>query len=47
MCLGTALFVMANPDDMQVRTLVDETDMGDLEPGLVATVSVEAYQIGL
>ena len=40
---GTALFVMANLDDMQVRTLVDETDMGDLEPGLVATVSVEAY----
>ena len=40
---GTALFVMANLDDMQVRTLVDETDMGELEPGLVATVSVEAY----
>ena len=40
---GTALFVMANLDDMQVRTLVDETDMGDLEPGLVATVNVEAY----
>ena len=40
---GTALFVMANLDDMQVRTLVDETDMGDLEPGLVAIVNVEAY----
>jgi len=40
---GTALFVMANLDDMQVRTLVDETDMGDLEPGLEAAVRVEAY----
>ena len=40
---GTALFVMANLDDMQVRTLVDETDMGELEAGLTATVRVEAY----
>ncbi len=40
---GTALFVMANLDDMQVRTLVDETDMGELEAGLNATVRVEAY----
>jgi HlyD family secretion protein len=40
---GTALFVMANLDDMQVRTLVDETDMGDLEPGLSTSVRVEAY----
>jgi HlyD family secretion protein len=40
---GTALFIMANLDDMQVRTLVDETDMGDLEAGLLASVRVEAY----
>jgi HlyD family secretion protein len=40
---GTALFVMANLGEMQVRTLVDETDMGDLAPGLEATIQVEAY----
>lgn len=40
---GTALFVMADLDDMQVRTLVDETDMGDLSPGLQASVRVEAF----
>jgi HlyD family secretion protein len=34
---------MANLADMQVRTLVDETDMGDLESGLEAAVRVEAY----
>jgi HlyD family secretion protein len=40
---GTTLFVMANLADMQVRTLVDETDMGLLEAGLEATVSVDAF----
>lgn len=40
---GTALFVMANLDDMQVRTLVDETDMGELQPGLSTSVRVEAF----
>ncbi len=40
---GTTLFVMANLDQMQVRTLVDETDMGELLPGQTATVSVEAF----
>ena len=40
---GAALFVMADLSQMQVRTLVDETDMGDLAPGLEATVRVEAY----
>lgn len=40
---GTALFVMADLGEMQVRTLVDETDMGDLEAGLEANVRVEAY----
>jgi len=40
---GTPLFVMADLGNMQVRTLVDETDMGDLKPGLLASVRVEAY----
>lgn len=40
---GTVLFVMANLGEMQVRTLVDETDMGDLEAGLQASVTVEAF----
>lgn len=40
---GTALFVMADLGEMQVRTLVDETDMGELAPGLAAAVAVEAY----
>jgi HlyD family secretion protein len=40
---GTVLFVMAELAAMQVRTLVDETDMGQLQAGMSATVSVEAY----
>ncbi len=40
---GTTLFIMANLDDMRVRTLVDETDVGKLTAGLPATVSVEAF----
>lgn len=40
---GTTLFIMANLDNMQVRTLVDETDMGDIRAGLTATVQVEAF----
>ncbi len=40
---GTTLFMMANLDDMRVRTLVDETDMGQLTSGMVATVRVEAF----
>ncbi len=40
---GTTLFIMANLDDMRVRTLVDETDVGQLRAGMVATVSVEAF----
>ncbi len=40
---GTTLFVMANLDSMQVRTLVDETDMGQIKAGQEATVKVEAY----
>jgi len=40
---GTTLFLMANLTRMQVRTLVDETDMGDIQAGLPATVRVEAF----
>ena len=40
---GTALFLMANLKEMQVRTLVDETDMGQLASGLEAIVTVEAF----
>jgi len=40
---GSVLFIMAELDQMQVRTLVDETDMGDLRAGMEATVTVEAY----
>ncbi len=40
---GTTLFVMANLDDMRVRTLVDETDVGQLTAGMGATVTVEAF----
>ena len=41
---GTTLFIMANLDDMRVRMLVDEVDVGKLSAGLPATVSVEAFQ---
>ena len=40
---GTILMLMANLNDMQVRTLVDETDMGEIRPGMVANVDVEAF----
>lgn len=40
---GTTLFMMANLDDMRVRTLVDETDVGQLSAGMAATVTVEAF----
>jgi HlyD family secretion protein len=40
---GTTLFIMANLDEMQVRTLVDETDMGTIKAGLTASVQVEAF----
>ncbi|MHB1193289.1 MAG: efflux RND transporter periplasmic adaptor subunit [Longimicrobiales bacterium] len=40
---GTTLFIMANLDEMQVRTLVDETDMGDIRAGLSTIVTVEAF----
>ena len=40
---GTTLFMMASLDQMRVRTLVDETDVGELKAGMPATVSVEAF----
>ena len=41
---GTTLFIMADLDDMRVRMLVDEVDVGKLAAQLPATVSVEAFQ---
>ena len=40
---GTALFLMADLAQMQVRALVDETDMGELRAGMSTTVRVEAF----
>lgn len=40
---GTTLMIMANLENMQVRTLVDETDMGEIRAGMEATVRVEAF----
>lgn len=40
---GTTLVRMADLSSMQVRTLVDETDIGKIAPGQTARVSVEAF----
>jgi HlyD family secretion protein len=40
---GTILLTMADLSLVQVRTLVDETDIGKIRPGLQATVSVASY----
>ncbi len=40
---GTILMRMANLDSVQVRTLVDETDIGKIRPDMPATVTVAAY----
>jgi HlyD family secretion protein len=40
---GTTLMKMANLNQVQVRTLVDETDIGKIQPGQMATVTVDAY----
>ena len=40
---GTTLMKMADLNQVQVRTLVDETDIGKLQPGQEATVTVDAY----
>ena len=40
---GTVLLKMADLDLVQVRTLVDETDIGKIKPGLRSSVTVDAY----
>ena len=40
---GTVLMRMADLNEVQVRMLVDETDIGRLQPGLPADITVEAY----
>ena len=40
---GTVLLQMANLDTVQVRTLVDETDIGKVQPGLDVTITVDAF----
>jgi HlyD family secretion protein len=40
---GTTLLKMADLNQVQVRTLVDETDIGKVQPGQAATVTVDAY----
>jgi len=40
---GTTLFVMANLDTVQVQGMVDETDIGKIQPGLPVTITVDAY----
>ncbi len=40
---GVVLLKMADLSEVQVRTLVDETDIGKIQPGLEARVTVDAY----
>jgi len=40
---GTIMFKMANLDTVQIRSLVDETDIAKVQPGLAATITVDAY----
>ena len=40
---GTTLMVMANLDMIQVRTLVDEGDLGEIMEGMTTYVTVDAY----
>jgi HlyD family secretion protein len=40
---GTTLMKMANLNQVQVRTLIDETDIGKVQPGQRATVTVDAF----
>jgi HlyD family secretion protein len=39
---GTTLMKMANLNQVQVRALVDETDIGKLQPGQLASITVDA-----
>jgi HlyD family secretion protein len=40
---GAILLQMANLDTVQVRSLVDETDIGKIQRGMPVTITVEAY----
>jgi HlyD family secretion protein len=40
---GSVLLRMANLDTVQIRTLVDEVDIGKINPGFDATITVDAY----
>jgi HlyD family secretion protein len=40
---GTVLLQMADLSVVQVRTLVDETDIGKIQPGMRAQITVDAY----
>ncbi len=40
---GTVLLTMANLDTVQIRTRIDETDIGQVAPGMAATITVDAY----
>ncbi len=40
---GTTIVRMADLAQVQVRTLVDEIDIGRIQPGMPATITVEAY----
>jgi len=40
---GAVLFQMANLDTVQVRAMVDETDIGKIQPGMDVTITVDAY----
>ncbi len=40
---GTVLLQMANLDTVQVRALVDETDIGKIESGMDVTITVDAF----
>ncbi len=40
---GQVLLLMANLDTVQVRTLVDETDIGKISPDLSVNIRVDAY----
>ena len=40
---GTLLMQMADLSEVQIRSLIDETDIGKIRPGMPAKVSVAAY----
>lgn len=40
---GTVLLQMADLNEVQVRSLVDETDIGKIAPGMNATITVDAF----